>query len=228
MSAPFLQLTERCVSRPSTSASLLLAWSERALAAATFVVASPLLFAVTASVRILSGRSPLVAHKRIGLDGEPFWMLKVRTMWGSPSPARSGSERSLGGWIEYLDQPWVPPEKQMSDPRVTSRFAVWYRRYSVDELPQLLHVLSGRMRLVGPRPMTREEIDQYYGEQAAGEVLSVKPGLTGLWQVKGRNRLTYRQRRRLDLFFVRKSSSALILRILARTPACVLNGRNAW
>ncbi|MCU1339994.1 MAG: sugar transferase [Bryobacterales bacterium] len=160
----------------------------------------------------------------MGLNGEPFWILKLRTMWntsddpGAPAP---------GGWIEYLQDTDVPVAKDAPDPRVTSRLAAFCRRYSVDELPQLLQVAAGRMRLVGPRPLTPRELDVYYGADC-DEVLSVRPGITGLWQVMGRNRLTYAQRRRLDLFFVRKCGLGLYLRILLRTPLRVLSGRDAW
>jgi lipopolysaccharide/colanic/teichoic acid biosynthesis glycosyltransferase len=82
------------------------------------------------------------------------------------------------------------------------------------------------MRLVGPRPVTRQEWNEYYGVSAT-EVLSVSPGMTGLWQVMGRNRLTYPQRRRLDLFYVRHRTSQLDLLLLLRTPVRVLSGRDA-
>ena len=93
--------------------------------------------------------------------------------------------------------------------------------------PQLLHVVSGKMRLVGPRPLTQCELDLYYGD-AAWEVLGARPGITGLWQVMGRNHLTYPQRRRLDLFFVRRMSLRLYWRVLLRTPWCVLSGAGVW
>jgi lipopolysaccharide/colanic/teichoic acid biosynthesis glycosyltransferase len=142
-------------------------------------------------------------------------------MWGDRRNA------GLVPWIEYLGDTGVPLIKGAPDPRVTSRLAAFLRRYSIDELPQLLHVVTGRMSLVGPRPLTPSELQSYYGADS-GEVLSIRPGLTGLWQVMGRNRLTYAQRRRLDLFFVRKYSIALYLRILLRTPRQVLSGRDAW
>ena len=173
------------------------------------------------AVRALSGRSPLIAHRRLGLNGEPFWILKLRTMWDKPR------RQTAPGWIEYLSDTDVPVIKCAPDPRVTNRMAAFCRRYSVDELPQLLQVVSGRMCLVGPRPLTSRELDAYYGADCS-EVLSVRPGLTGLWQVMGRNRLTYAQRRRLDLFFVRKCGLGLYLRILLRTPGRVLTGRDAW
>jgi lipopolysaccharide/colanic/teichoic acid biosynthesis glycosyltransferase len=178
------------------------------------------LVAVLVMVRILSGRAPLVAHRRIGWRGEPIWVLKVRTMW-------DGDGAREAGWVQKLDDPAVPCVKQGRDPRVTSRFAAFCRKHSIDELPQLLHVLSGKMRLVGPRPMTSGELQEHYGA-AADEVVSVPPGLTGLWQVMGRNRLTYPQRRRLDVFLVRHPSFGLHLRILARTAGEVLSGRHAW
>ena len=149
-------------------------------------------------------------------------MLKIRTMWNR------GEARGWSGpvWIEYLRDTSVPLFKGDRDPRVSSALARFCRRFSLDELPQLAHVLSGRMRLVGPRPITREEWDEHYGPSAA-EVLSVLPGMTGLWQVMGRNRLTYAQRRRLDLFYVRRRSWRLDWGLLWRTPARVLSGRGA-
>jgi lipopolysaccharide/colanic/teichoic acid biosynthesis glycosyltransferase len=165
----------------------------------------------------------LIAHRRVGLNGELFWILKVRTMWSRFEEL----PQAPSGWIEYLEDAAVPRIKGAPDPRVTSRLAAFCRRYSVDELPQLLQVATGRISLVGPRPLTPLELDTYYGADGR-DVLSVRPGLTGLWQVSGRNRLTYAQRRRLDLFLVRKWSIGLYLRILLRTPGRVLSGRDAW
>src|SRR4029077_2961886 len=129
-----------------------------------------------------SGRSPLIAHRRLGLNGEPFWIIKLRTMWDN-LPCKASA-----AWIEYLNDTEVPVIKGAPDPRVTSRLAAFCRRYSVDELPQLLQVATGRLGLVGPRPLTAGEVDAYYGADRT-EVLSVRPGLTGLWQVRGRYRL---------------------------------------
>jgi lipopolysaccharide/colanic/teichoic acid biosynthesis glycosyltransferase len=125
-----------------------------------------------------------------------------------------------------------PAEAPLLDPatkgaRVTSRFAAFCRRYSLDELPQLWHVVRGDMALVGPRPLTRQELDTYYGPDAARVVLA-RPGLTGLWQIRGRSRLTYSQRRRLDVFLVEKWSISLYCRILFLTLPRVLGGKDAW
>jgi len=196
-------------------------WVERLASGIVFAGVAPALGVTMLAVRALSGRSPLIAHRRVGLNGQPFWIFKIRTMWDQPAPKGSPT------WIEYLSDTDVPVVKGEPDPRVTSRLAAFCRRYSVDELPQLLQVVTGKLALVGPRPLTSAELEAYYGADC-GEMLSVRPGLTGLWQVMGRNRLTYAQRRRLDLFFLRKCGLGLYLRILLRTPGRVFSGRDAW
>lgn len=193
---------------------------ERTFACFILILVSPLIAAVAISVAILSQRSPFIAHRRVGRHGSEFWMLKIRTMWEGKPAGRSWR------WIEYLQETEVPAFKGRSDPRVTSRLAAFCRRFSLDELPQLMHVLAGEMRFVGPRPITCAEWESYYG-RSADEVLSVPPGLTGLWQIMGRNRLTYHQRRRLDLFYVRHFGARLDWMILLRTPLRVLSGRDA-
>jgi lipopolysaccharide/colanic/teichoic acid biosynthesis glycosyltransferase len=110
---------------------------------------------------------------------------------------------------------------------VNSRFAAFCRRHSLDELPQLYHVARGEMSLVGPRPLTQEELREHYGP-AAAEVLSARPGLTGLWQVRGRSRLSYARRKRLDLLLVRRGCVGLYLRILWLSIPGVLSGRDAY
>lgn len=198
-------------------------FAERCCAGAALVASLPVLAVAMLMVRVLSGRPPLVALRRIGLHGEPFWLFKIRTMWDGPRPARG----PVQGWVEYKAEMEVPEVKNGRDPRVTSRFAALCRRLSLDELPQLLQVARGTMRLAGPRPMTSPELDRYYGD-AAAEVLSVLPGITGLWQVLGRNRLTYKQRLRLDLFFVRHRGWRLYLWVLLRTPSSVIRGEGAF
>jgi exopolysaccharide production protein ExoY len=232
MSTPSLRLTAglaksllhedlRVPARPSCAAVL---WSvaERVLAGALLAALLPLLAMVSFAVAMASRKSPFIAHRRLGRYGREFWMLKIRTMWDRNQPPASTS----GTWIEYISDAHVPTVKGTGDPRVTSRLARFCRRFSLDELPQLIHVLCGSMRLVGPRPITCAEWNEYYGASSL-EVLSVRPGMTGLWQVLGRNRLTYAQRRRLDLFYARHRSPQLDLRLLFETPARVFSGRNA-
>jgi exopolysaccharide production protein ExoY len=224
MSAPSLPLV-RADLRPRTGSSpAAWAWSalERVLSAAAVLLLLPILAAILLLVWIASRRSPVIAHRRVGHQGAEFWMLKVRTMWD-----RNATPNRVSAWIEYLPpETHVPISKAEPDPRITSGLAHFLRRFSLDELPQLLHVLTGKMRLVGPRPVTRSEWDTYYGPDDA-DVLAVAPGITGLWQVTGRNRLTYAQRRRLDKFYARHSSPSFDLLLLLRTPARVLTARDA-
>ena len=192
---------------------------ERIAAAVLFAAALPIILGSAAVIRILSGQSPWIAHRRVGWQGSVLWMLKLRTMWDG-HPGR-------GGWVEYIDDTGVPVQKHAADPRVPGRFARFCRRHSIDELPQLWHVIAGEMSLVGPRPMTLTEIRRYYGDDAE-EVLQAKPGLAGLWQVSGRNRLSYAERRRLDLRLVRDHSVGTYFRVLLRTVGEVWSGENSW
>jgi exopolysaccharide production protein ExoY len=198
----------------------LLVLIERFAALVAVVLLLPLFAAVAVTIVWLSGGGPFVGHRRLGRLGVPFWMLKFRTMWGEEAAISSE-------FIQRLSDPKVPEEKAGVDPRVTSRFAAFCRKHSIDELPQLWHVVRGEMSLVGPRPVTAPEWEKHYGVESS-EVLNLKPGLSGLWQTRGRNRLTYRQRRRLDIFLARHYCLLLYLRILGQTVPRVIAGRDAW
>jgi undecaprenyl-phosphate galactose phosphotransferase len=115
--------------------------------------------------------------------------------------------------------------KLQDDPRVT-RFGAWLRRTSVDELPQLWNVLRGNLSLVGPRPITLDEVDRY-GEAGGDQLLGVKPGLTGYWQINGRSDLDYPDRVRLDLAYVGDWSLSLDLTILGKTLRAVVSRSGA-
>jgi lipopolysaccharide/colanic/teichoic acid biosynthesis glycosyltransferase len=194
---------------------------EPVAAALCLICLSPLLVILALAIRAASGASPLVAHRRVGRQGKTLWVYKFRSMWPS-----GGYARGFASFIEKVADD-EPKPKLGPDPRVTSGFAAFCRRHSLDELPQLALVAAGRMSLVGPRPITRFELHEYYDADAT-EVLSLKPGLTGLWQIRGRSRLTYRQRKRFDLFLVRRFSVGLYFRIVALTIPDVLFGRDAW
>jgi exopolysaccharide production protein ExoY len=195
---------------------------ERLSACLLLALASPVLGAAMISIIVLSRRSPLVAHRRVGFAGRDIWVLKLRTMWNR-------ADRTAPCLIERLkpSQTEFHLPKTARDPRVTSSLAAALRRYSIDELPQLWHVICGHMSLVGPRPLTAFELETYYGVDAS-QILTKRPGLTGLWQIRGRSRLTYAQRRRLDLFLVRKWSISLYFRVLLATAPRVLAGKDAW
>jgi len=193
---------------------------EPLFAAMLAILLAPVAAIIALIILFLSRRSPLVRHRRIGWKGEELRVLKFRTMWGGESGA--------GPLFAIEDLPEIDHfVKTKNDDRIASRFAVWCRRYSLDEIPQLLHIIRGKMSFVGPRPITGAELNLYYGECAA-EVLALRPGLTGLWQVMGRNRLSYAQRRRLDLWLVRRASPRLLLALLIRTIPRVLRGDSAY
>jgi len=193
---------------------------ERLAALGLLVLMLPVMLVASVTLWILSGRTPLIAHRRVGWQGSTLWMLKLRTMWRAGTPASAD-------WIERIDDEQGPALKRVRDPRVSSRFARFCRRHSIDELPQLWHVVTGEMSLVGPRPMTALELQRHYGADAE-EILRVKPGLAGLWQVSGRNRLTYAERRRLDLRLVRERNLSMYFGILLRTVPEVLGSGNSW
>ena len=207
--------------KPESTVWLVLSVAERLAALLVLLILSPFLLFVGLVVAALSGTSPLIAHRRLGFGGKPFWVLKFRTMWGRRTPPAGRF-----AFVEYIVDEAVPRVKRSRDKRISSGFARFCRRHSIDELPQLLHVVRGEMSLVGPRPITASEWKQYY--RAAAEVLHVKPGLSGLWQIMGRSRLTYEQRRSLDLALVRNRSLKLYFQILLWTLPEIWNGRNAW
>lgn len=196
-------------------------FTERATGCVLLLAAGPAIAASALVVSVLSRRSPFVAHRRVGQNGQLFWMLKLRTMWDrrTMSPRR-------GVWVERIISEPVDDRKNPTDPRVTSRVAAFFRRHSIDELPQLWHVARGEMSLVGPRPLTRAEL-HHYGENVA-ELLSVKPGLTGLWQVQGRSTVKFPERAAIDLELVRTLSRKTCCKILFRTLPAILNGNGAW
>ena len=210
---------------PLTDSSLL--WRSVGVMECTFacvllILCLPIFGFVCLITFFLSRRSPLVAHRRVGKNGREIWVFKLRTMW-----CRQPGRWSRLELIEYLSRDIVPDCKPKSDPRVTSSFAAFCRKYSIDELPQLWLVARGEMSVVGPRPLTRGELAEHYGPDAA-RLLRMKPGLTGLWQIRGRSNLNYRQRRRLDMFMLKKWSLALYATILVASVPKVLSGKDAW
>ena len=196
------------------------AFCERTAAVVLLVLAMPVVLASALFIWAVSRRTPLIAHRRVGWQGSTLWMLKLRTMWGADESAGT----SL---VERIDDDRGPEQKGAGDPRVSGRVAHFLRRHSIDELPQLWHVIAGEMSLVGPRPVTERELRRHYGHHAE-EILRVKPGLAGLWQISGRNRLTYAERCQLDLRLVRERSLAMYFGILLRTFPEVVSGENTW
>ena len=186
---------------------------------ALLVLFSPL-FLVVALMVSLDGGPVFYRHKRIGRDGKPFGCLKFRTMI-------LGAEACLNEYLSYHPEQrreWEQDQKLAFDPRVTAIGNV-LRRLSLDELPQLVNVLVGEMSLVCPRPVTEGEL-KHYGA-AASAYLAVRLGLTGPWQVSGRNDVSYATRVAMDEAYVRNFSLWNDIVILLRTPGVVLSKKGA-
>lgn len=181
------------------------------------LLASPLLLVTALLVRLTSRGPALFRQKRVGRAGVEFTMLKFRTM-SVDAEARKADLHALdeGNGILF---------KLRDDPRVT-RLGRHLRRFSVDELPQLVNVVRGEMSLVGPRPPLPAEVARYAIDDARR--MLVKPGLTGLWQVSGRSDLTWEESMRLDLRYADNWSIALDLLILWKTARAVVGRDGAY
>jgi sugar transferase EpsL len=171
------------------------------VAGTALIVLAPGLAAIAAAIRVSMGRPVLYRQERPGLGGETFRMVKFRTM---------SQERGADGRL-------------LQDEERITRLGRWLRKTSLDELPELVNVVRGEMSLVGPRPLVKAYLARYSPEQARRHEL--KPGLTGLAQVSGRNALSWGERFALDVHYVDHQSLALDLRILALTAAKLLTGR---
>jgi len=196
---------------------------DRTIGATLFASSSLLIIPAAIVIRILSRRSPFIAHLRVGKNGRPFWVWKLRTMW----PRRQPVSQEETGWVQLIECDPPLSTKPRSDPRITSRFARFCRQHSIDELPQFFQVTRGQMSLVGPRPLTGSELIQHYGDRA-GLILTLKPGLTGYWQTRGRSRLSYAERAAFDLQLVRDLSIHVYFQLLLRTIPELVRGDNAW
>jgi lipopolysaccharide/colanic/teichoic acid biosynthesis glycosyltransferase len=178
-----------------------------ALAAVLLLVCSPILAAAAIAIRLESRGAVLYRQRRVGKHGRPFDLWKLRTMV-------PGAE-AMGAGIYVLE----------GDPRIT-RVGRLLRRFSLDELPNLLNVLRGEMSIVGPRPTVQEQVDRYTERQRRR--LDVKPGITGWAQVNGRTSLPWPERIELDVWYVENRSLLLDLRILARTARLLATGRGLY
>jgi len=194
---------------------------------ALLLILSPLLLAVAALVRLTSSGPVLFRQLRVGTMGQPFRMLKFRTMY--TGVAENTHYEFISRFIKNSRDGRAPSGNQFfklqNDPRVTPVGRI-LRKTSIDELPQLWNVLIGEMSLVGPRPPLPYEIKQY-SPWHRRRMLEAKPGITGLWQVTGRSRTTFDEMVRLDLRYARTRSLWTDFRILLRTPRAVISGNGA-
>ena len=180
---------------------------DAALAAVLLVIASPLLALAAIAIRLESRGPVFYRQRRVGHGGEPFDLWKLRTMV-------PGAE-TMGDGIYVIE----------GDPRIT-RVGRRLRRFSLDELPNLVNVLKGEMAIVGPRPTVQEQVDRYTERQLRR--LEVKPGITGWAQVNGRTSLSWPERIELDVWYVEHRSLWLDLRILAKTARMLATGHGLY
>lgn len=184
-------------------------------AAVLLVLLSPIMLTILIVLTITTKGRPLFIQRRIGYLGRPFRMFKFRTM-------RLDAEQIKHAVSNQVDGPVF---KNRRDPRIT-RLGRWLRKTSLDETPQLLHVLFGQMSLVGPRPLVPGEVAKFAPWQR--ERLAVVPGLTCLWQVSGRSDVAFEDWMRMDVWYVRNQSLWNDFVLLLSTPASVLSGRGAY
>jgi exopolysaccharide production protein ExoY len=191
------------------------------LAISGIVLLAPLLIICFLATVITSPGQALFRHRRVGLNGKHFDCLKFRTMV-TDAPERL---QRLLETDPSAAREWTACRKLKYDPRVTAIGAI-LRKSSLDELPQLFNVLKGEMSIVGPRPVTDEELERY--GTSIGAYLACRPGITGLWQVSGRSSTTYDKRVACDTFYARNWSMALDAKILIVTIPSLLVSDSAY
>jgi len=195
------------------------------------VVLSPLLLVIAVVEKIADPRGPILYHhRRLSRNGEELYVLKFRTMtWkycdGPNRPFKTAADSFRAMGREDLIREFNKVQKLDDDPRV-SGLGKFLRKTSLDELPQLFNALNGSMSLVGPRPIVPTELERYGDRKSA--FLALKPGITGLWQISGRNDVSYEDRVKLDIYYVENWSLVLDLRILIRTVMAIFKGRGAY
>jgi exopolysaccharide biosynthesis polyprenyl glycosylphosphotransferase len=208
----------------SSGARLLKRSSDIVISAASIALLFPFWLLIALLIKLDSKGPIFYTQERVGMDGRLFLVFKFRTMKvGADSDTHREYQRAfIAGRAEAnLGESGKPTYKLLADPRVT-RVGKFLRRTSLDEVPQLVNVLMGDMSVVGPRPPIPYEVESY--ELWHRKRLDMKPGLTGLWQVSGRNRLPFEEMVRLDLFYIENWSLLLDLKIILRTGLVMLGG----
>lgn len=220
-----ISVDEATPARLSASRGLFRGDASRALdiliAAAVLIFMAPLMAAIAVAIKIQDGGPVLFGHGRIGFEGRTFRCWKFRSMVVDAEDRLS----ALLARDPEARREWEADHKLRRDPRVTllGRFL---RVTSLDEFPQLFNVLTGEMSLVGPRPIVAAEIARY--GRWFPRYCSVRPGITGVWQVSGRNDVDYHQRVAMDVLYARSQSLGLYLRLLAATGPAVLRRTGSY
>src|SRR5437588_6245480 len=226
-----LRLADEGVSRPAVT------WAEAVkrafditFALVGLIVLTPLFLAIAVAIKLSDPGPVFYRHRRLSGMGKATYIHKFRTMHhaystGDQFGGRTDADVFAALGLPELADEFLKGQKLRFDPRV-SRVGRFLRRHSLDELPQLWNILKGEISTVGPRPIVPAELDRYGSAQET--LLSAKPGLTGLWQVSGRNDLDDAERARLDLYYAENWSLLLDLKIILRTPLAVIQRRGAY
>lgn len=192
------------------------------------ILFSPVILATAAAIKLTS-QGPIFADtpKRVGKDGKLFYPYKFRSMIVNAHNLLHQDPRFRKLYREYKKSSY----KLHEDPRIT-KVGKFIRKHSIDETPQLLNVLKGEMSIVGPRPYYPDELKEQTGKypqtkKLLNEVLSVRPGVTGFWQVSGRSEVNFDKRIEMDAYYARKRSIWLDILILLKTPWAMISGKGA-
>lgn len=194
-----------------------------AFSLACFVTGAPAFLLISLLIFLTSPGKIIYSHQRIGRGGIPFRCYKFRSM-------HSNADERLNEILKtdpIRREEWYKNYKLKDDPRIT-RLGAFLRKTSLDELPQFWNVLKGDLSVVGPRPVVKDEITRYYHDKAH-KILSIRPGLTGLWQVSGRSDVsTYQQRIAMDEYYVDNQSFLLDLKLIAKTIPAIIFTKGAY
>jgi len=193
------------------------------------IILSPVALIIAILIKLTDPGPVLYRHKRLSRSGKPIYVYKFRTMRRKFSTGEFKGKSDLEVFTAMdrsdLIEEFKRDQKVRQDPRVSS-IGGFLRRTSLDELPQLVNIIRGDISLVGPRPIVQEELEKYGTGRSI--LLSLKPGLTGLWQVSGRNDVSYEERVKLDIFYIENWSLWLDIRIIIRTVLILVSGRGAY
>lgn len=195
--------------------------ADATLAFLLLLLLAPVMLVVAAAIRLVDGSAPLYGHRRYGKGGRTFLCYKFQSM----APDADARLHRLLASDPAARAEWHRDHKLRRDPRVTAIGRV-LRKTSLDELPQLFNILRGEMSLVGPRPIVAAEVRRY-GHRFV-DYCSMRPGITGIWQISGRNDTGYRRRVAMDTLMARRMSPWLYVRVLAGTARTVLSGSGAY
>jgi len=188
----------------------------------TLALLSPLFLFIAVIVKCSSPGKIFYKQKRIGRGGVPFFCYKFRTMYQDADAKLSTILKSS----PHLAKEWKENHKLKNDPRVTP-VGHFLRKTSLDELPQFFNALKGDLSIVGPRPVVQEEIETHFKEKAA-KILSIRPGITGKWQVTGRSNISYSKRIRLEEEYIDKHSFSLDLKLIFKTVPKMIFSKGAY